>query len=134
MKHERLRGSDLIHCWLERRIQPLQHHGDRLTHQITSDKKDKMRVTSSRLAPKDYNTLMQYLIKERVERKVLEVSMKMYTTNRPLTPVNISTLLLHFVILFCSFSDSIFIDAFRLCQLKKLSESELAPLEGYASD
>ena len=29
MKHEGLHGSNLIHYWLERRIQPLQHHGDR---------------------------------------------------------------------------------------------------------
>src|SRR3954462_6632635 len=45
MKHEGLHGSDLIHYWLKRRIQPLQHHGDRLMHQIMSDKKDKMRVS-----------------------------------------------------------------------------------------
>src|SRR4051812_27129486 len=90
MKHDGLCGSDLIHCWLERRIHPLQHHGDRLMHQITSDKKDKMRVSSSRIPVKDYKTLMYFLIKERVERKIPEVSMKMYTTNRPLTPASVS--------------------------------------------
>ena len=83
-------------------------------HQVNGDNKDNMKISPSRLLAKDYKTIMQYFIKERVERKVLEVSMKMYMTNHPLIPVNISTLLLRFVVLFCSFSDSIFIDAFRL--------------------
>ena len=69
MKHMGIHGSDLIHCWLERRIQPLQHHGDRLMYQITGAKKDSMRVNPNQILVKDYRTLMQYLIKERVRRK-----------------------------------------------------------------
>ena len=48
-----LLGSDLLHCWMDCRIQPLQDHAGRLMSDVTLDKKDSMRLYQVRLPSKE---------------------------------------------------------------------------------
>lgn len=90
MKQKGLKGSDLVQCWVARRIQPLKHHGDRLMHSITLSKKDSLRISPKTLEPKDYVCQIRWLIGERIERKIPELSLDMHTAEDPVVPVSFS--------------------------------------------
>ena len=66
MKHKDLKGSDLVHCWLAGRIQPIQHHGDWLMHSITKSRLDSLRICPTPYSEKDYQSQIKWLIKERI--------------------------------------------------------------------
>uniref|UniRef100_A0ACD5VMK6 Uncharacterized protein n=1 Tax=Avena sativa TaxID=4498 RepID=A0ACD5VMK6_AVESA len=51
IKHKGLKGSDLVQSWVACRIQPLQHHGDRLMHSITASKNDSLCISPKALKP-----------------------------------------------------------------------------------
>ena len=76
------RGTDLVHCWLENRIQPLQHR-DKLMCELTAEMGDHIRISDQKLSSKEYNSRMQSFVKIRVERKVPEMVMPMYTAENP---------------------------------------------------
>ena len=88
MEHKGLKGSDLVHCWVACRIQRLQHHGDQLMHSITASKKDSLRICSKPYTDKDYVCQIKWLIRERIERKIPELSLDMHTEEDPVVPVS----------------------------------------------
>ena len=81
-----LTGIDLVHCWLERQIQPLQHR-DRLMCQVTSAADDSLRISTHRLPAATYKTRIQFLVSTRVNWLVPPVSLPMFTAEKPITPV-----------------------------------------------
>lgn len=96
-----LKGSDLDHCWLSSRIQPLQDRA-RLLCEVTGDKMDKMRTTPHVYPPKVYISRLKALVKERDDQRMPPVvSMHMYIAQNPAP------------------------------KLSELLEDELSPIEGY---
>src|SRR5215216_7119082 len=56
-------------------------------HSITSSKKDSLRISPGAYTSQGYISQIKWLIRERIERRIPEVSLDMHTTENPVVPV-----------------------------------------------